>query len=94
MRRYLIIIGAILSLNIFMLAPPNTLSESASKGEIERVSPKEARERSKAGKALLVCAYDDATCKDMVLDGSLLRSEFESKLPSLAKNQEIIFYCA
>lgn len=92
MRRYLTC--AVLLLTISVMASPNVLSESKNMGEVERVSPQETRQKTKTGKALLVCAYDDATCKDMVLDGSLLRSEFESRLASISKNQEIIFYCA
>lgn len=92
MRRYLTC--AVLLLTISVMASPNVLSESKNMGEVERVSPQETRQKTKTGKALLVCAYDDATCKDMVLDGALLRSEFESRLASISKNQEIIFYCA
>ncbi|UCG11252.1 MAG: ArsR family transcriptional regulator [Deltaproteobacteria bacterium] len=94
MRRYSITIGTMLCLTLFVLNYSCASSKSTNMDKVERVSPKEARENTKAGKALLVCAYDDSTCKDMVLDGSLLRSEFESKLSSLSRNQEIIFYCA
>lgn len=92
MRRYLTC--AVFLLTIWAMASPNVFSESENIGKVERVSPQEARQKIKTGKALLVCAYDDATCKDMVLDGALLRSEFESRLASISKNQEIIFYCA
>jgi hypothetical protein len=60
-----------------------------------RISPQEARQKVTAGLALLVCAYDDAdkfkTCQ---LEGALSFPEFRSRLPGLAKNQGIIFYCA
>jgi len=42
----------------------------------------------------LVCSYDDERCKEILLEGAILKSEFESKLPSLSKTQPIIFYCA
>ena len=94
MRTCLTVTAMVLCLTVFPLASPKVFSNSKKKGEIERVSPQKARQKIKAGKALLVCAYDDSTCGDMVLDGALLRSEFESKLDSLSKDQEIIFYCA
>jgi hypothetical protein len=61
--------------------------------EPERVSPIEVREKLKAGKALLVCAYEDeAKFKTMQLPGAISLNEFKSKLPSLSKDQEILFY--
>jgi hypothetical protein len=61
--------------------------------EPERISPKEVRERLEAGKALLVCAYEDeAKFKIMELQGAISLNEFKSKLPSLVKDQEIVFY--
>jgi len=61
--------------------------------EPERISPTEVREKMIAGKALLVCAYEDeAKFKMLKLEGSISLSEFKSKLPSLAKDQEIVFY--
>jgi rhodanese-related sulfurtransferase len=63
--------------------------------EPKRVPPEEVFQNLKAGKALLVCAYeDDAKFKKMQLQGAISLNEFKSKLPSLAKNQEIVFYCA
>jgi rhodanese-related sulfurtransferase len=60
-----------------------------------RISPEEARQKVTAGSALLVCAYDDEEkFKRVHLDGSISFGEFKSRLPSLAKDQEIIFYCA
>ena len=61
--------------------------------EPERISPTEVREKLKAGKALLVCAYEDeAKFKMLQLQGAISLNEFRTKLPSLAKDQEIIFY--
>ncbi len=59
----------------------------------ERISPKETYEKSKGG-ALLVCAYDDdEKCRKLQLERAISFTEFKSKLPSLSKDQEIIFYC-
>ena len=61
--------------------------------EPERISATEVREKLKAGKALLVCAYeDDAKFKMMRLQGAISLNEFVAKLPFLSKDQEIIFY--
>ena len=60
-----------------------------------RISPQEARQKVAAGQALLVCAYDDADkFKANHLEGALSFPELRSRLPGLAKNQEMIFYCA
>ena len=62
-------------------------------GEPERITPEEVHQKLKAGKVLLVCAYEDeAKFEKMHLQGALSFSEFKSKLPSLAKDQEIVFY--
>ncbi len=61
--------------------------------EPERISPTEVREKLKSAKVLLVCAYEDeAKFKIMQLQGAISLNEFKSKLPSLVKDQEIIFY--
>ena len=57
---------------------------------IKRISVKDAYQKVQSGQALLVCSYDDESCKQKLLDGALLRSDFEARLPSLSKNQEII----
>ena len=60
-----------------------------------RISPQEARQKVIAGQALLICAYDDADkFTTHHLEGALSFSEFRARLPGLAKNQEMIFYCA
>ena len=60
-----------------------------------RIPPEIVREKVKSGAALLVCAYDDPhKFKNNHLEGTLSLDEFISRLPSLEKNQEIIFYCA
>jgi hypothetical protein len=63
--------------------------------EPKRVPPEEIYQGLKSGVALLVCAYDDdAKFKRMQLQGAISLNEFKSELPSLAKDQEIVFYCA
>jgi hypothetical protein len=63
--------------------------------EVARIPVEEAQKKIKAGQALLVCAYEDeAKCRTFNLDGSISLTSFESKVGSLPKGQEIIFYCA
>ena len=60
-----------------------------------RISSQEARQSASSGGALLVCAYDDDDkFKNSHIEGAISFSEFQSKLPLLAKDQEVIFYCA
>ena len=61
----------------------------------ERISVEEAYRRVQAKDALLVCGYnDEEKFNAMKLEGAISFSDFESKLPTLSKDQEIIFYCA
>jgi hypothetical protein len=69
-------------------------SSTKAVAEVNRISAEEAMKKVASGEALLVCAYDDEKCKTVLFEGALLRSEFESKLDTLSKNQEIIFYCS
>jgi len=63
--------------------------------EPERIGPEATHEKLKAGTAILVCAYDsDEKFKAMPLEGAISLSAFQSRFPSLSKDQEIIFYCA
>jgi hypothetical protein len=63
--------------------------------EPTRVSPRQVREKVLAGSALLVCAYDDEEkFKNNHLEGAISFSNFQSRLPSLSGEQEIVFYCA
>jgi len=60
-----------------------------------RITPEETFQKLRAGKALLVCAYDsEEKFRNLHLDGAISLAEFKKKLPSLPKNQEIVFYCA
>ena len=61
----------------------------------ERIGPEETHEKLKAGTAILVCAYDsDEKFKTIPLEGAISWSAFQSRFPSLSKDQEIIFYCS
>ncbi len=74
---------------------PKTPPPEEKVGRVLRVSPDEAHQRVRAGKALLVCAYEsEETCKSIHLAESIFLGEFKSRLVSMPKDQEIIFYCA
>jgi len=63
--------------------------------ELIRIPPEEVREKVTSGNALFVCGYDDSDkFRENHLEGAISFAEFKSKLPSLTKDQEIIFYCA
>jgi hypothetical protein len=63
--------------------------------DVERISVEEAHGKAKANQALLVCAYEDeAKYRMLNLDGSISLASFQSRVVSLPKTQEIIFYCA
>ncbi len=63
--------------------------------EPQRISPKDTLQKVKVGSALFVCAYtDEGRCKANNLEGAIKFGDFRQKLPTLPKNQEIIFYCA
>lgn len=60
-----------------------------------RSKAEEVRQKVNSGSSLLVCAYDDAEkFARFHLEGAISLAEFESRLPSLEKSQEIFFYCA
>ncbi len=61
--------------------------------DIERITAQQAHRKAKSNQALLVCAYeDDAKCRRLNLEGSLSFTRFKSRVGSLPKSQEIIFY--
>jgi hypothetical protein len=63
--------------------------------EIARITPEETKERVTAGKTLLVCAYaSDAKFADNHLEGAISLADFQARADQLARDQEIIFYCA
>lgn len=60
-----------------------------------RINVEEAYHKVQSKEALLVCGYnDEEKFKTMQLEGAISFKEFESRLPELSKDQEIIFYCA
>ena len=61
--------------------------------DVERISPEKVRQGLETGRLLLVCAYEDESrFRQMQLEGGISFSEFQSKLPALSKDQEIVFY--
>ena len=61
--------------------------------DIERISVEQAHTKVTSNQALLVCAYDDeAKCRMLNLEGSISFASFKSRVESLPKSQEIIFY--
>ena len=67
------------------MADPNT---------VERLDPNAARREVSGGRALLVCAYDDRQrCRSMMLDGAIDMDELQGRLPTMPKDQPMIFYC-
>ncbi len=63
--------------------------------EPERIAAEEVYKKLKDKSALLVCAYDDKDKFGTVqLEGAISYSTFTTKLASLSKDQEIVFYCA
>jgi hypothetical protein len=63
--------------------------------DVERISVDEAHKKVAGQQALLVCAYEEeAKCRMINLDGSISLKDFQSRLDSVPKTQEIIFYCA
>lgn len=61
--------------------------------DIERISAQQAHAKIKANQALLVCAYEDeAKCRMLNLEGSISFTSFKSRVQSLPKSREIIFY--
>ena len=71
--------------------PPRKFPEAEE--NMERVSPREVRQGLESGRLLLVCAYEDESrFRQMQLEGAISFSEFQSKLPALPKDQEIVFY--
>jgi hypothetical protein len=63
--------------------------------EVIRITPEETFQKLRAGKALLVCAYDsEEQFRNLQLEGAISFSELRATLPALSKDQEIVLYCA
>jgi hypothetical protein len=61
--------------------------------EPKRITPEKVHQKLETGKVLLVCAYEDEEkFKKLQLEGAISFNTFKSKLPSLSKDQEIVFY--
>jgi hypothetical protein len=61
--------------------------------DIQRISVQHAYAKTKANQSLLVCAYEDeAKCRMFNLEGAISFTNFKSRVASLPKSQEIIFY--
>ena len=62
---------------------------------VPRISADEAHRQLERGQALLVCAYDDPhKFAQYHLEGALSLPELRAREGGLARDQEIIFYCA
>jgi hypothetical protein len=63
--------------------------------QVPRITPQEAHSRVSAGRALLVCAYEDpARFAEIRLEGAISIQEFRARRGSLPRDQEVIFYCS
>jgi len=63
--------------------------------DVERISVQAARAKVGAGKALLVCGYEDAEkFHALHVEGAISIQEYRSRRANLPKSQELIFYCA
>ena len=63
--------------------------------KVTRINAEETHQKLQMGKVLLVCAYDsEDQFRSMQLAGAISLPEFRAKLPSLSKDQKIVFYCA
>jgi hypothetical protein len=62
---------------------------------VERIDAHAARREVTAGRAWLVCAYEDRQrCRSMMLEGAMDMDDLEGLLPTAPKDQPIVFYCA
>ncbi|MBM4440095.1 MAG: ArsR family transcriptional regulator [Candidatus Rokubacteria bacterium] len=63
--------------------------------DVERIDAHAARREVTAGRAWLVCAYEDRQrCRSMMLDGAIDMDHLEGLLPTARKDQPMVFYCA
>jgi rhodanese-related sulfurtransferase len=60
----------------------------------ERICVDEAWRKVSAGEVLLVCAYEDARCDRLRLEGATTLPQLQARLDTIPKDREIIFYCA
>jgi hypothetical protein len=70
-------------------------TQTIDRNSVGRISVLEAHDHLAAGKATLVCAYDDAEkCRKYALPGAQSLGEFKLRAGSIPEDREIIFYCA
>ena len=84
----------VLSAQLILLAAAFQGTPAGAAEAIERISVADARMQVQEKTALLVCSYDDDRCRNILLEGAILQSQFEAQLPRMLKAQPIIFYCA
>ena len=61
--------------------------------DIQGIDAQQAHAKAESNQALLVCAYEnEAKCRRLNLAGSISFASFKSRINSLPKSQEIIFY--
>ena len=78
-----------------LAAEPAAKRTPLSADRVTRLAPAEVHRRVEADEAMLVCAYgSDDKFAAMKLEGAVPRSHFEEKLASIARDKEIVFYCA
>lgn len=62
--------------------------------DVERIGPQEAWQHLESDGALLVCAYDsEKKFQDNQLKRAISLDEFNSRIESIPKDRELIFYC-
>lgn len=63
--------------------------------ELIIITADDAYRKTTSGEALLVCAYsDDGMFEKFNLEGAISFRDFQAAVPGLARDREIIFYCA
>jgi hypothetical protein len=64
--------------------------------EVPRIEPSEVQKKQNSGQKLwFVCGYDDDDrCAQIKIDNGISLSDFTSRVPSLSRDEEIVFYCA
>lgn len=64
--------------------------------DVPRISAKALHRKMSGGDpVLLVCGYEgDDRFREMELEGAISWSNFQSLLPSIPFDREIVFYCA
>ena len=72
----------------------NTGKEHVMAMQVDRISPQEAKEHMESG-ALLVCGYDsDNKFRENHLNGAISVTELKARENQIARDHELIFYCA